>query len=294
MEKNKSTNLKKESRFFEITPNKLTVLLVLIGVFVPLYLKEQVNLSSISSWISAIVSGIAFIWLVYGYNLQRKSIDLQRIQVEKMGKFEAIKQIKDGIDPIKEKIKNLGMNNLNSIEDLPVLFSMTFAESAKDIVDNSTNEELKWDSMQKWTKVKNLCEEFLRSFVMFVKLYDESARTEVNEKIEEKSPENILDSMKNLNIDEKMIRALSSVVEYKDAWFVKSNIKKIEATPVLGQYSKTALALAEAMIMFEPGIDKIELEMLEEMEKTCPGCVKSDYLEKLRKKVQDRENSRKR
>ena len=126
---NKPGKPQKKNRFFEITPNNLTVLLVLIGVLVPFCLKEQVNLSSISSWISAIVSGIAFIWFVYGYNLQRKSIDLQRIQIEKMGKFEAVKQIKDGIEPIKEIIRDLGMDNLNSIEDLPVIFSLTFGRN---------------------------------------------------------------------------------------------------------------------------------------------------------------------
>ena len=46
------------------------------------------------------------------------------------------------------------------------------------------------------------------------------------------------------------------------------------------------------MIRHEPGIDLIELEILEEMNRGCPGCVRSEPLEKLRKKVEDRERER--
>lgn len=263
-----------------------TVVIMIIGLGYPLFTNETMNMSNLSSWISAIISSTAFIWLIFGYFMQIKSLNLQSIEVERMAKFAALQQIQNAFGLLNEKVKNSGFKDIGSLSgDFP----MTMALTIKNVVENNTDEKLKMEWMSKWTNFKSLCDEFIGTFAMMLKLYDEAPEKEM---VQKKKPTPIEISMKTLNIDAKTIKDFESIVEYKNAWYIKTNFKRAQEIPVLAFYSKAAGMLAESMIRFEPGIDIVELEMLEDSEKTFPGCVKSEYLEKLRKKVGDREKER--
>lgn len=264
----------KNSLFWTIS---ITILAIVLGVIYPLCFVDNVTFSDLSSWVGTIISGVAFLWLIYGFFIQKEVIKSQRKEFVKLIRFNALQQIYATLDSFNEKLRNSENVKLNSIDDIQPEFMQIFSFSIENITKDDCDEREKWNTIKKWGDIKQICNEFLGVFVSLSKLYFES----VDESLSIIKDDLSFDFIKDKGLSKKINIILDSIQENKNAWFIKSNISKLEKIPLLASTLKKASNLADIMIMLEPGMDKIELAILEMNSK----YVKDGVLEKLRKKV---------
>lgn len=264
-------------------PILITVLLVLCAAFFyPLP-------SSLVDHISMLVSAIAFTWLIFGYYLQKEAIDLQRKEIVKGSEFQAFQQMRNMLESFNDYLRSNAEVAVKHPSELPGLF-VASVQYWLEITENpSRSEKAWWEATKKWSTIKALCNEYLGTYASAVRAYCQSMDKPAKDFPDELRPfvekyEGDIDS----GIDKIKDSLLSTqFVDLPSAWFIKLNASVLKELPLTESYSHSAQMLADLMIQYQPGINRVELAILERSEKEFPGVVKPEALRKLRDLVRE-------
>ena len=226
--------------------------------------------SQIGGYISGIAASLAFIWLIAGFfqqskeiglqreelSMQRNALLLQKEELKKISKFNALQQISSIIDSFNMSLPAKQIPNINNVEDLHMAFINGMKDEWKIILESPNAKDV-FDSHVKWLKIESICRQFISIFYSAIKLYAETTGE--------------ITILENDN----------------EAQFIYFDYKKIKDIPHLQQYSGTAYGVASNLFLFDPGLKRIKLAGFEATNKLIPDVVKKDALEKLRKEVKD-------
>ncbi|HNS45381.1 MAG TPA: hypothetical protein PKH37_09150 [Alphaproteobacteria bacterium] len=261
------------------------ITIVLIGFAFFCYPLPDALVSHISMFISA----IAFTWLIFGYYLQKEAIDLQRTEIAKGSKFQAFQQMRSMIESFNDYLRSNTEITVKHPSELPGLFTKSVPLWLEITENPSRSERTWWDAMKKWSAIKALCNEYLGTYASAVRAYCQSIDKPVKDFPDELRPfvEKYKGDMSS-GIDKIKDALLSTqFVDLPSAWFIKLNASVLKELPLAESYSHSAQTLADLIIQYQPGINRVELAILERMEKEFPGVVKQDALKKLRELVRE-------
>ncbi len=107
----------------------LVILIAIILVYRRIADIESMSLNEIADFISVFVSALAFLWLIYGYQLQAKELSLQRTEIKNQVKnskrlaIQAEKQAQTIQDLLKYEEKRFKISHINQIRPILVFSS---------------------------------------------------------------------------------------------------------------------------------------------------------------------------
>ncbi|MDD3847321.1 MAG: hypothetical protein PHC90_13310 [Syntrophorhabdaceae bacterium] len=254
-------------------PWVLSGLIIVFAVLMFWCIPDMTGRSQLGDYLAGIASTIAFIWLIAAYlqqgnelrlqreelALQRISIDLQREELKRLGKFAALEQVSHLLEQFDLSLRSNSQSPVKSANDLPMAFINTLP-LWKPILEASDTQAV-YDSYMAWAKIEAPCNEFLSRIVSAVELYCEAT-------------------------GDVVFAIGTSPVEK-----VYFNYDKLLNIPFVRQYVGAAHQVATNMVLMEPGIDKMHLAGYGAMDKLFPGAVKAEALAELRAKVEAREAS---
>jgi len=251
----------------------LTGLMIAAAVLVFLLIPDMATRSQLGGYLAGTASTIAFIWLIAAYlqqgnelrlqreelAMQRISLDLQRNEIKRLGKFAALEQVAHLLDQFELSLRNNPESPVKSVNDLPMAF-MNALPLYKTITESSNSQTIR-DSFVAWMRIEGPCSEFLSRIVSAVELYSEA------------TGENVF--VMGASPDER----------------IYFNYQKLLNIPFVRHYIGAAYSVATNMFLTEPGRDKIHLAGYGAMNELSPGLVKAEAIAELKAKVEAREAS---
>jgi hypothetical protein len=245
---------------------------VIVGAGLTFFLVPDMQTrSQLGDFLSGVAGTIAFIWLIAAYfqqgqelRLQREELALQRQaltpqhqELQRMSKYTALERASQLLEQFDQRLSK-NESGPRSIRGLLTAFYDGMIRDWKIILTLHDPQEIA-EIYAKWTVVESACWEFLSSIVSAIELYEEATGTAF-------LPEDNSAAMR--------------------IYLAPNTIMNI---PFIRPYIGTAKALAENMILTEPGLNKLQLRGLEAMQTLVPGTINEEALANLRAKVEARE-----
>ncbi len=241
----------------------VTVALILLAILLFQRSPDIDTASQIGGYISGIAASLAFVWLIAGFfqqsnelRLQREALVLQKEELLKISKFNALQQISSMLDSFNSSLPAKQIPNIITVDNLSMAFMNGMQSEWKTILESTNSQEV-LDSHIKWLQIESICKQFISTYYSAVRLYAETTGE--------------ITLLKNDN----------------EVRFIYLEYKKIKDIPHLQQYASAAYNVASNLFLLEPGLKRIQLAGFEATNKLMPDVVKQDALKKLRKEVKD-------